>query len=130
MLRSLPALALSSATLAGSNSRSRVVRAVVVVSSVREYDDLVALAPDLRVVAHQRVRVVHRLPRGEHLVHAAPEQVRADRALEVVHERMHLLVRERPVPLALLVGDVEVERRDRAVDELATCQPPVDEKCM
>ena len=46
-------------------------------------------------------RVVHRLPDGHRLVHPAAVEVRADRPLEVVDERVHLLVGRRPVELAV-----------------------------
>src|SRR6476619_8082760 len=42
----------------------------------------------------------------------------ADRPLEVVEEGVHLLVRPRPVELAVLVLDVAVERGERRVDQL------------
>src|SRR5215210_31053 len=80
-------------------------------------DDLVGRPPDLREVAHQRMLVVHGLPHLQHVVHAAPEQPGPERPGELVDVRMDVLVREGPVPLALLVGDVAVERRDRGVDE-------------
>ena len=83
--------------------------------------DLLGGLPDLRVVpedgllAGEGVRV---LPDDQHLVHATPQEVRADRPLEVVDERVHFLVRRRPIELAVLVRDVAVQRRDRGVDQL------------
>jgi len=42
----------------------------------------------------------------------------ADRALEIVDERVHLLVRRSPVEVAVLVRRVSVEGGDRRVDQL------------
>src|SRR5437773_2129039 len=84
-------------------------------------DDLVGPLPDSREVLHEpRVgdRLGRALPEDHPLVHAASVQVRADRPLEVVDERVYLLVRLGPVELALRVLDVAVERRDRRVDQL------------
>jgi hypothetical protein len=41
-----------------------------------------------------------------------------DRSLEIVDERMNLLVRLGPIRLAVLVLDVAVQRCDRGVDQL------------
>ena len=81
--------------------------------------DLVRSAPDLREVPHD-LRLpfdVHRLPDAQHLVHPAAEQLRSDRALEIVDERVHLLVGRRPVEPAVRVGDVAVKRRDGGVGQ-------------
>jgi hypothetical protein len=42
----------------------------------------------------------------------------AHRALEVVDEPVDFLVRLRPVEVAVLVGDIAVERGDRRIDQL------------
>jgi hypothetical protein len=55
----------------------------------------------------------------------APVQVRANRPLEVVDERVHFLVRRRPIEPALRVLDVAVERRDHRVDQLGHGTRPV-----
>ena len=48
----------------------------------------------------------------------------ADGPLEVVDERVHLLIRLRPAEFALLVLDVAVERRDRRIDQPGHPKPP------
>ena len=87
-------------------------------------DDLVGRPPDLGEVAYH-VRLagrLHRLPRHHHLVHAPPVEVRPDRPLQIVDERVQLLVRCQPVELPLLVGDVAVERCDRGIDQARHAQ--------
>ena len=44
--------------------------------------------------------------------------MRADAALEVVHEGMHFFVRRGPVELPIRVDDVAVERGDCGVDQV------------
>ena len=87
-------------------------------SSVREYTILSA-ARQRRAKSRgdRRWLVSPRLPEGHRLVHPAPVEVRPDRALEVVHERVHLVVGRRPAEAAVAVGHVAVERRDRGVDQ-------------
>ncbi len=94
-------------------------------------DDLVGRLPDPGVLL-QDGRLANegfgRLPGHQHLVHPASEEVGAHRSLEVVDEGVHLLVRRRPVEVAVLVGHVAVERRDRRVDELRHGEPPASSK--
>jgi len=52
-----------------------------------------------------------------HLVHPSPVEVGADRPLEVVDEGVDLLVRLSPIELAVLIGYVADERRERRVDQ-------------
>lgn len=83
--------------------------------------DLVGRLPHLGVGALDRELVgegVRRLPVDHRLVHPAPVESGSDRAFEVVDERMHLLVGRPPAEVALLVGDVAVERHDGG-DQLA-----------
>ena len=49
------------------------------------------------------------LPELHDLVHTPSEEVRADRALEVVHEAVDLRVGRRPIEVAALIGHVTVE---------------------
>jgi hypothetical protein len=51
--------------------------------------------------------------------------VRADRSHEVVDKGVYLLVGRGPVELAVLVGDIAVERRDRRVDQLGHVLVPL-----
>ena len=87
----------------------------------RRVHDLVGRAPDLSEVLDGGwlVRDVPGLPGEHHLEHPPPVEVGADRPLEVVDERVHLLVRHAPVELALLICDIAVERCDGEVDQLA-----------
>jgi len=121
MVRSCPALAFSCETAAGSKSRSIRVLALHGLER-RGVHDLVGRLPDPREVPNV-IRLVgdgvRRLPVGHHLVHAAPKEVGADRPLELVDDGMHLVVGFGPVEVAVVVGDVAVERRDRRVN-----QPP------
>ena len=82
-------------------------------------DDLVRRLPDLLVVANNGrfVSHLHRLPGHHHLVHTAAQQVRADGALELVDEGVHLFVGRRPIEAAVPVRHVAVQRHDRRVDE-------------
>ncbi len=88
----------------------------------RRVDDLVGRPPDRGELAHC-VRGpwigTEGVPDLERVIHAAAEQVGADRALPLVDERVHLLVRSRPVERAARVVDVQVERADGRVDELS-----------
>ena len=99
----------------------RVLAVRAVLERPRE-DDLVRGAPELGELLHVgRLLVEARglVPVRKHLVHPAPEQIRADRAREAVDERVDLLVGLGPVELALLVRDEAVERSDRRVDQAA-----------
>jgi len=80
--------------------------------------DRVGRVPYLREVAHEGPLVGKGLPGDHDLIHAAPVEIGAYRPLEVVDEGVHLLVRLSPVEVAVLVGDVAVQRRDRRVDQL------------
>jgi hypothetical protein len=114
------ARAFVSRTASGSKLRSSRVLAVETASSDRGVHDLAGRLPDPGEVEHQRGQAglgVHGLPAGHLLVQPPPVQVRADRPLEVVDEAEHLVVRHGPVVVALLVGHVAVEGRDRHVEE-------------
>lgn len=77
--------------------------------------------PDLGEVADHRGLIgaaAHRLPEDHRFVHTTAVEVGADRALELVDESMHLIIRRRPVERALLVLDVAVKRRDWRIDQL------------
>ena len=118
--RSRSAAAFSCRTASGSKSRSIRVLALDAVSSVLEYTILSA-ARQIAAKSRDHGRLVfelERLPGEHHLVQPPPVEVRPDRPLEVVDERVHLLVRLAPVELAVLVRDVAVERGDRRVDQL------------
>ena len=111
---------LSARTASGSKARSiRGLRARGLLER-RGVHDLLGAAPDLRVVAHHGGLAVgrHRLPDDHDLVHPAAVEVGPDRPLVVVDERVDLVVGRRPVEVAVLVGDVAVERGDRRVDQL------------
>src|SRR5215203_3674144 len=86
----------------------------------RGVHDLVGRLPYLGEVPHDG-RLIGEcligLPDGHHVVYPAPVEVGADRALEVVDEGVHLLVRRSPVEVAVLVRYVAVERRDLRVDQ-------------
>jgi hypothetical protein len=58
-----------------------------------------------------------RVPHGENSVHPPPQKVRPDGPVEVIHERVDLIVRLGPI-VAVRVGDVPVERCERRVDQL------------
>ena len=81
--------------------------------------DLVGGSPELREVLDdpRLVGGVHRLPRHEDVVHPSPQQERADRALQVVDDGMHVFIGCGPIEAAVRVGDVAVERGERGVDQ-------------
>src|SRR5215218_5762856 len=92
----------------------------------RGVHNLVCRLPDLRKIPHQGGPAGEcgvGLPTDHRFVHPTPVQVSADRPLEVVNESMHLLVRDGPVVIAVLVRYVVVERRDRQVDQLSHGEP-------
>ena len=65
------------------------------------------------------------VPDHHRLVHPAPIEVGAYRSLEVVDEGMHLLIRRRPIELALAVLDVPIERCKGRIDQFGhvKCTP-------
>src|SRR5256885_9242105 len=87
----------------------------------RRVHDLVRRLPDLCVLTDE-CRLVGRvqggLPEDHRLVHAAPVEICADRALLRIDEAVDIFVGCRPVEVAARIGDVTVNRRDRRVDEL------------
>src|SRR5207237_7139817 len=86
----------------------------------RRVHDLVRRLPDLCVLTDE-CRLVGRvhggLPEDHRLVHAAPVEICADRALLRIDEAVDLFVGCRPVEVAARIGDVTVNRRDRRVEE-------------
>jgi hypothetical protein len=87
-------------------------------------DNLLGRPPDLGEVPGHGGLIVVGLPVDHGLVHASPVQMGADGPLEVVDERVHLLIRCRPVEVALLVLDVAVERCDRRIDQAGHLKRP------
>src|SRR5207302_4375340 len=86
----------------------------------RRVHDLIRAAPDRgEILDDSRLGVQARriLPIEEGVVHPPPEEVSANRPLEVVDEPMYLVVRRGPVEIAALVGDLAIQRHDRCVNQ-------------
>jgi hypothetical protein len=91
-------------------------------------DDLVAGPPDPREILHHGRLVVvgpHGFPERHRLVHPAAVQVGADRSFQIVDERVHLLVRRRPLEAAGRILDKSVQRCDRGVHQLGHVVPRI-----
>lgn len=84
-------------------------------------DDLVECPPHLSEVGLRRRQsgfLADRLPDRHRLVHAPAVEAGTNGPFELVDERMHTGVGNRPINAAVGVFDVAVQRRDRGADEL------------